>query len=88
MSVVNKKVQCVHHLSVIANQGHFDGLLDYFDDGLLCFGLFLQQFDLHLLFGLFHKEIGFPYYLLRLLNCFLDEGSRVQNIDVVLGLKF
>ncbi len=60
VGVVHKEVQGVHHFSVISNQRHLDGLLNNFDYSLLGFGLFLQQFHLHLFIRLLHQEVGLP----------------------------
>ena len=65
--IVHKEVKGVYHLSVIANQGHLNRLLDNFRYILLRSLLFLKQFNLHLLFGLFYQELCFSYYLLTLL---------------------
>ena len=75
--VVNKEVQCVNHLSVIANQGHFDCLVYDLDNRLFCLVFLLEQFDLHLLLRLFHQEVCFSDQLLRSLDCLVNLLCRV-----------
>ena len=53
MRVVHEEMQCVHHFSIVADEWHFNGLLDDLGNGGLGFGFFLQEFNLHLLLTLF-----------------------------------
>ena len=52
VGVVDEEVQGVHHLPVVANEGHLDGLLHDLADGLSGLLFLREQFDLPLLFGL------------------------------------
>jgi hypothetical protein len=42
VGVVDKEMQRVNHLSVVTNQGHFDGLFDDFDDSGFGFSFLLE----------------------------------------------
>ena len=65
--IVDEEMKSIHHFAVVADERHFNRLLDDFRDCLLRSLLLLQELDLHLLFGFLEEELGLADDLLTLL---------------------
>lgn len=83
MRIVDEEVQCVHHLSVVAYQGHLDRLLHHLRNGLLGPLLLLKQLNLHLFLRLFQQKLGLPNHLLRFFQCLFNRTCLLEDTDVV-----
>ena len=83
MCVVDKEVQCVHHLTVVADEGHLDGLFYDLRYRLLSSLLFLKKLNLHLLLRLFKEELGFANDLFALFQCLLNLAGLLKHADII-----
>lgn len=65
--VIHEEVKRVYHLPVVTYEWHLDRLLHNLAQCRFCLRLFLEQFNLHLLFTLFQEELGLSQHLFTFL---------------------
>ena len=83
VGVVNEEVQGVEHLFVVANQRHFEILVNHLLELRLGLVLLMDQLYLPLLLRLLEQEIRVPNNFVRLLHYLVDLVSLHQKLNIV-----
>ena len=83
MSVVDKEVQRVDHLSIVPYKWHFNRLFNDFRNGLFCLLLLLKELNLHLLFAFFEEELRLADNLFALFQSFVNLGCLLEDAHIV-----